>query len=236
LIFIYPKIYKLFGKVFNIKNNCKFMALEDFFRNGNYIAFFGSFIHSGHGRDIDFTLFTTNGKNPFNGFPDHSQEIRDFVADNLTDKITRFDFTGIGPYRMKPYKAGRLPKEDIWLDYIYLTGLFFPNMDFVKQHYQCLFNSHHLTNPWLRVSEMVLQWPLQGVRLDKREEEMPLLLKAAERLAEEHHELNKVISRYRRAHKRLVDNGIYHYGCLSYYSRLSDMAKRFTSDVNAVLA
>lgn len=212
------------------------MALENFFEKGNKIAFFGSFLYDRkHAADLDFTLFTHNSRNSFGCSPQYSTDLAHFVKEIFGTSDIKLDFFGKKPTD-NPYNLDNLPKKDPWLDSIYLTGLFFPDRDFIDAHYHHVFGKRYLVEPWLNFVQDIGMWPLQERRDDKREKDFPLLLEATKPLAKQYRQVVPLIAKYRKeydsAYRKHLINTITEF---DYSTKLSDMFLRFVGEVKTVI-
>lgn len=175
------------------------MPLEDFFKQGNYIAFFGSQVYAPEqAKDLDFTIFTRGASNHLNFVTRYTPEIVDFAEAQLGLKEPTLDFTGRDHGKTNTtYDLKKLPTRDSWLDGIYLTGLFFPNRSFLDVHYLTSFGARRLKEPWLRFADDISLWSLQEHRFDKEQKTIPLLLRATETISTRYENLKPIILKYR---------------------------------------
>ena len=179
------------------------MALEEFFERGNKIAFFGSYFFSENAKDLDYTLFTHRSRHLSKISHTYLSEIADFAAQELGAASISLDFSGRMIFCENTYNIDGLPENDPLLDFIYLSGVFFPDRSFIDNHYRKLFGDNCLITPWVRYAEYVQRMPLAGVRESKRHYDIPLLLATAERLAEGNEGLREIVDRYKRSHNEL---------------------------------
>ena len=214
------------------------MGLEKFFENGNKLAVFGSFLYfPEQARDVDFTLFTNQGRNPFSCSPAHSEQITRFLEDKLGCSGMKLDFVGKIRGNGPPYNLDSLPKKDPWLDGILLTGEFFPDRQFLEQHYAALFGKNYLIATWLRFAEDVKSFSLSETRLEKRQKDMPMMVKATKTLAQAHPEIRFVLNKYIKTYKLLMQEyRAEELGTTDYYLAAEQLAQDFIKAVAEVLS
>jgi len=212
------------------------MALKHFFQEGNKLAVFGSFIYlPKSASDLDFTIFTKDGKNPFPCAPEYAKEIINFFNSQFGKLDLRLDFTGKRDISDKlPYDLSDLPREDLRLDGYYLIGKFFPDDNFLQDHYRAILGKNFLTKLWKRYSRYIKDFPLQEERLSKRYKDIALLLKATEKLADLYPAIREIIERYRTQYNSLNEQheiGRINFG--EYNGDASDMVPLFISAVKS---
>jgi len=135
------------------------MALENFFEKGNKLAVFGSFIYNPKSaNDLDFTLFTHQGKNPFYN-PERSRLIRRFLRDQFGHFTQVLDFSGDTRDCSMPYDIDDLPNNDPRLDGYLLTARIFPDDSFLADHFRNEFGAEYLTRTFLRYIQYVRDIP-----------------------------------------------------------------------------
>lgn len=177
------------------------MPLEEFFEKGNALCIFGSTVYCPRPElapDLDFTIFTHNGRNLFRCSPQYEPEICDFLKARFPD-ANRFDFTGRGDYRNKPYNIDRLPKNDPALCGYFLTGRFFPSSNFLEQHYRKAFGKDYMLAVWLCLVDDVANFEYRGIRIGKRQKDLLLLLRATASLADgKYPGLSRLTAKYKR--------------------------------------
>ena len=212
------------------------MALENFFNDGNKLCVFGSFIYAREtASDLDFTIFTIDGRNPFKCAPQYSGEILEFLESKFGKFNVNLDFSGQSNVSESvPYNLSNLPLTDEKLDGYFLTGKFFPDNVFLKTHYKKNFGENFLNILWSRFSNYVNNFTLQGVRLDKRQNDMLLLLNAANNLTvNKKYFLGGIIEEY--LHQCASLNTAYLDGSMlvsEYDSKLNSLIPTFISSVN----
>jgi len=214
------------------------LALEEFFEKGNIIAIFGSIIYlPEYANDLDFTLFTTNGELPFSSSPEYSDEIIKFFKFKFGRSNLRLDFTGRrDTIKKQPYDLSDLPIDDIRLEGYLLTGSFYPDREFLDKHYRKIYGHNFLEKLWLRYSDYVQMFPLQGERVYTRYKDIALLLKATERLTKDGHpELKNLIDEYRSKYNEL--NKIYsnkEINVMIYHREIKKMVPEFITAVKSL--
>lgn len=207
------------------------MSLDTFFRDGNKLGILGSFVYlPEEARDLDITLFTHGGRNPFNCHPNYSDEIRDFLESCIGPISLRVDFSGdIWNNPSSPYDIDRLPIDSVSLDGQFLTGIFYPSIDFLVAHYKKLSGEDFLVQPWLRYMQHVEGFQNREVRLDKRPKDLPLILRATERLIEYgRKEFKPIVDEYRTKYQNL--RNYYQQGritIIEYENRAAQMIMEF---------
>jgi len=214
------------------------MALEEFFEEGNKLGVFGSFVYSPESAsDLDFTLFTTNGQEHFYG-PEYSDEITEFLESQYGKINLGLDFTGRrDTIQNTPYDLSNLPENDVRLDGHLLTGVFFPDNDFLNKHYEEGFGENFLVEAWLRYSKYVEGFKSQGARLDKRHKDLALLLRSAQRLVNDGHtELEETIRDYR-SELEILNNAYRNdnMDIWDYKQKTRAMVPNFVTDINSLL-
>ena len=211
------------------------MKLEKFFEKGNKLAVFGSAVCDlSSANDVDFTLFTHGARLPFSCEPQHNDEIIECVDSLIGEPGHELDFFGRGRAKI-PYDIDKLPDEDERPDVVFLTGMFTPDDEFIKNHYKSRFGANYLPAIWMRFSGYIQDMPKAGVRMDKRDKDLGLLLRAAEKLTQEGYaELKDVVGGYRDLFKH-VKKKYFGNRRVKYISRVSEMIPEFVSEVTSLL-
>lgn len=206
------------------------MPLEQFFSEGNKIAVYGSILYSPESaRDLDFTLFTHGGANPFASAPQHSKEIRTFLENKYGRRNLELDFSGrrdkVDPM---PRDLESLPNDDIHLDGILLTADFFPEGDFIMSHYKGLHGNNYLLEPWLKFLKHIGQFQRMGIGIDSFDKSLSLIFLATERLIKDgHQEMEPVVQEYKSRFVSLKDS--YKLKQIDYFTFKND-TKQLVSD------
>lgn len=215
------------------------MSLDSFLSNGSRLAIFGSFVYSSeYAQDIDFTIFTHGGTNPFFCAPQHSPEILEFLKSKFGEFNIQPDFSGRRDRtNPEPYDLDHLPANDSSLDGIFLTASFFPDDVFLINHYKTLFGEQYLFAPWLRFAEYVKGFTFRGIRENEEPKDMLLILKATEKLIDDNkHELKLVVDRYKSEHHSLTTGYLEGKECIiDYTSKISKMIPKFVSEISALI-
>lgn len=212
------------------------MSLTKFFRNGNKLGVIGSVAYMAESAsDLDFVLFTNDGTLGIPSSPAYSHDFIKFFESEF--QRTDLDFSGSKDGGKGPYNLSELPTDDIRLDGYLLTGMFYPDNDFLEEHYKNVYGSDFLAEAWLRFSRHVQGFPSQELRLNKRHKDLPLLMRAAETLANSgHSNLRDVIDKYRNQYHET--NELYRHNkmnIIEYYDRTSEMVPGFVEEVNSLL-
>lgn len=216
------------------------MALDKFFAQGNKLGVFGSFVYMPDSAgDFDFTLFTHDGKNPFKCAPQYSPEVKNFLESKLGPLNLKMDFMGnIWSNPSSPYNIDNLPKDDVTLDGRLLVGVFYPDISFLVAHYQSLFGDDFLIQPWLRFIQHVESFQSSEIRIDKRHKDLPLILKATERLIEYGRtEYSSIVNRYKTQYQNLRRD--YTSGkitIMDYERKSAQMVLEFSHSAGAVIS
>jgi len=211
------------------------MSLEKFFQDGNKLAVYGSFIYSPESaQDIDFTLFTRDGIHHFPCAPQYSSEVRSFIASQLGKTNPDFDFSGRGDKsEPSPYNLHNLPTNSRRLDNILLTGEFFPDAQFLVQHYKGIFGEQYLVETWLRHMADIQNLPIQGLREDKRDKDLLLAIRATERLIQNGYErLIPIVKTHRNAYNAITKGyKEREITIIDYDKRIGQLVPQFISEV-----
>lgn len=182
------------------------MPLEQFFSEGNKIAVFGSFLYSPEtANDLDFTIFTHGGINPFTCAPQYAKEVIDFLKTKHSRWNSELDFSGRRDKAEKmPWDIDDLPDDSVGLDGILLTADFFPDNDFIVNHYKMIYGNNYLKTPWHGFLHHVQQFPRMGVREDSFDKSLPLIFQATDKIIQNgHEEIMPIVEKYKDAYRRL---------------------------------
>lgn len=181
------------------------MTLDKFFKRGNKLAVFGSIIYSPEiANDIDFTIFTTNGSNPFDCSAEYSEEIQEFL--NSRYGKLKVEFVGAMPYRDKPYNLKNLPTDDVRLHHCYLIGDFFPDGNFLENHYKKSFGGEYVVEPWLVFADHLENFHNMDNRRGKSDKDLLLIIHSTRKLIKEgQSELIPMVEKYERKYRQTVE-------------------------------